>query len=430
MAAYLARAAPASLKWAVAGRSQSKLEALRATLNPQAKIDILLAQVDAPDTLLSLARRCRLVLSAAGPYSMLGEPVVAACIEAKAHYVDITGEVPWVAAMRHKYGSAAERASVCLCSFSGYDCVPAELSVFVARKQLNDERLQTAECVFELDGGGAPRGTLLTVLNLVSASPQFAVGVMSFLPAAERLPTFLSLLRWLMPWWSAHVGAFTVPHFMGWCNTPVVHASCAALGSGGIRYQDRQILSRSPLSLYGLIPLVLLYAMAPLLLLGVPLILLPPVRMHTCTSAYTCTTVAARRASHPHAAGAPAPSYYHMHTCTCAYTCMCTHACMQVRRRLIGLLESSYSYKGSLETYTKVHTRVKTATAAATATFVCPGDAGIHCTGLLAVETALAMLEADTLPAGLMTPAIAVGDGLAARLRTAGVVLTSRREHA
>jgi len=246
--------------------------------------------------------------------------------------------------------------------------------VFVARKQLKDERLQTAECVFELEGGGAPRGTLLTVLK--TASPQFAVGLMSFLPAAERLPTLLSLLRWLMPWWSAHVGAFTVPHFMGWCNTPVVHASCAALGSGGIRYQDRQFLSRSPLSLYGLIPLVLLYAMAPLLLLAVPVILLPP-----------------------------------------------------VRRRLIALLEDSYSYKGSLETYTKVHTRVKTATAAATATFVCPGDAGIHCTGLLAAETALAMLEATTLPAGLMTPAIAVGDGLAARLRSAGVVLTSRREH-
>ena len=35
------------------------------------------------------------LLSAAGPYSILGERVMTACIESGTHYVDITGEVPW-----------------------------------------------------------------------------------------------------------------------------------------------------------------------------------------------------------------------------------------------------------------------------------------------------------------------------------------------
>jgi len=47
--------------------------------------------------------------------------------------------------------------------------------------------------------------------------------------------------------------------------------------------------------------------------------------------------------------------------------------------------------------------------------FVCPGDAGIHCTALLAAETALTMIEAKQLPSGLTTPAIAVGDLLSSR---------------
>lgn len=222
-ASYLARAAPSSMKWAIAGRSASKLEELRALIQSEsshAEIGIVIATCDAASgTLQAMAARARIVLSAAGPYHKLGEPVMAACIASGTHYVDITGEIPWVAEMRAKYAESAKAAGVCLCSFCGYDCVPAELSVFLARKELGGGPLRSAECVFELHGGGAPRGTLLTVLT--SISPSFVSGLWSFLPAAERLPAFLSLLLWLLPWYSAHVKAFTVPHFMGWCNTPV-----------------------------------------------------------------------------------------------------------------------------------------------------------------------------------------------------------------
>ena len=263
-AAYLARVAPKSIKWAIAGRSLSKLEALREVLqlsNPDAAFGTIVASCEQNGGLLEMARRTRLVLSTAGPYAKLGEPVVAACIDAGTLYVDITGELPWVAAMRTRY----PLPGVCLCSFAGYDCVPAELSVFIARQHLGGAKLTSAECVFELAAGGAPRGTLLSILFWNPL--QFAVGMLSYMPAAERRATCFSLLLWLLPWWSAHVGAFTVPHFMGWCNTPVIHSSCAALGTGGLRYQDRQLLSSSLLSLYGLVPLVFSYtvvlALAP-----------------------------------------------------------------------------------------------------------------------------------------------------------------------
>ena len=103
-----------------------------------------------------------------------------------------------------------------------------------------------------------------------------------------------------------------------------------------------------------------------------------------------------------------------------------TFALPQVRRVLARVLEATYTYHGSRETCVKVHTRAASANGAAAVAFVCPGDAGIHCTAMLAAETALTMLEAPSLPAGWMTPVVAVGDALAARLRKAGVVLSSR----
>lgn len=387
IASHLAQAVPQSFKWAIAGRSKARLEVLRSKVlaeHPHADLGIVVATCDVTSgSLRDMAARARLVITAAGPYHVVGEPVVAACIEAGTHYVDITGEIPWVAEMSAAYNARAKAAGVCLCSFSGYDCVPAELSVFLARKEgLRGAKLQSAECVFDLGGaGGAPRGTLLTVIT--SMSPSFVGGMMRFLPPAERGPTCLSLLLWLLPWWSTGVGAFTIPHFMGWCNTPVVHASCAALGTGGLRYQDRQLLGGGgPLSLYGLLPVAFTYMIAlalalPFAVCALALALAPP-----------------------------------------------------LRRALAGVLVAAgYSYHGSREAVVKLHTRATAVGGGtATVTFVCPGDAGIHCTARLSAETALAMLDAGpALPGGLTTPVLAVGDALAARLRNGGVVIKCQR---
>jgi hypothetical protein len=77
----------------------------------------------------------------------------------------------------------------------------------------------------------------------------FARGILAFCPDdATRARTVASLGYWLLPWWSAHARCFTIPHFMGWCNTPVVHASLVASGNGAGalgRYNDRMRLPGS-----------------------------------------------------------------------------------------------------------------------------------------------------------------------------------------
>lgn len=388
-AKYVARMAPPSLRWAIAGRSAMKLEALLSSLSGENLPTVQIASCEDPSSLAIIARNTRVVLSAAGPYTELGEPILLACIEGGAHYADITGELDWVGCMMEKYGARAAEAGVCICSFCGYDCIPCELSYYMARKALpTSDAVVNVECVTSLkaaQGFLAPRGTMLTVCTKASAPLTFVRGWLKFVPTSEHFSAARSLVFWLLPWWSAHVGAFTVPHFMGWCNTPVVHRSAAASGVGGFRFQDRQLLPFSDRwwSLWGLLPMLGFYLSCLLLLPAISIALaFPP-----------------------------------------------------TGRFLARLIRSGgYSCDGAASAGVSCSTRaVATSGAVADVRFVCPGDAGIQCTALLFVETGLAMLaqaEARALPAGMHTPVTALGDALPLRLRAAGLELSVSRHAA
>ena len=53
---------------------------------------VLVADVSDEASLLAMARSARVVLNCVGPFRYWGEPVVAACVAAGAHYLDICGE--------------------------------------------------------------------------------------------------------------------------------------------------------------------------------------------------------------------------------------------------------------------------------------------------------------------------------------------------
>ena len=83
---YLAEHAPAGLRWALAGRNQSKLEAVRSRLSKidPALADLPLLHADTTDdaSLKEVAASTRVVITTVGPYLLYGAPLVAACAEA------------------------------------------------------------------------------------------------------------------------------------------------------------------------------------------------------------------------------------------------------------------------------------------------------------------------------------------------------------
>ena len=53
---------------------------------------IVVADVGNASSLNAMAARAVVVIACVGPFRFFGEPVVRACVESGAHYVDITGE--------------------------------------------------------------------------------------------------------------------------------------------------------------------------------------------------------------------------------------------------------------------------------------------------------------------------------------------------
>jgi short subunit dehydrogenase-like uncharacterized protein len=67
----------------------------------------------------------RVVLHCAGPFSQTSRPMVDACLRARAHYLDVTGEVAVLEAVKAR-GEEAVRAGVMLLPGVGFDVVPSD----------------------------------------------------------------------------------------------------------------------------------------------------------------------------------------------------------------------------------------------------------------------------------------------------------------
>jgi len=132
VAAYLAeRAAELGASWAVAGRDPAKLERVLAEVGVTAP-ETIAADVADPTSLAAMAARTRVVLDLVGPYALHGEPVIEACVSQGAHYVDLTGEIPFVRRMIDAYHQRAEAAGVKVVQVCGFEALPPDLAVLLA----------------------------------------------------------------------------------------------------------------------------------------------------------------------------------------------------------------------------------------------------------------------------------------------------------
>jgi short subunit dehydrogenase-like uncharacterized protein len=180
VAAYLAeRAETGDFKWAAAGRNPTKVGAILAELGVTAP-ETIEADVEDPDSLREMASRGRVVLDLVGPYTRFGRPVIEACIAAGAHYADLTGEIPFVREMIDAAQARAEEAGVKVVNVSGFEALPADLSVALAAQTARErwsEELAAADLDVEMSTpGGSIKpsevvsgGTLQSMAEMVGA---------------------------------------------------------------------------------------------------------------------------------------------------------------------------------------------------------------------------------------------------------------------
>ncbi|MFG2868438.1 saccharopine dehydrogenase family protein [Streptomyces sp. NPDC048338] len=139
-AEYLAEHAPAGCRWALAGRSRAKLEALRERLaigRPHcAELPLVVADSADPEAVRALAESARVVATTVGPYVWYGEGLVAACAEAGTDYVDLTGETEFIDLTYVRHDARARETGARLVHACGFDSVPHDLGVYYTVGQL------------------------------------------------------------------------------------------------------------------------------------------------------------------------------------------------------------------------------------------------------------------------------------------------------
>lgn len=174
-AEYLARHAPDGLRWALAGRNRDKLEEVRhhlATISANAAdLELLHADVTDPTSLVEVAARARVVITAVGPYLAYGEPLVAACADAGTDYVDLTGEPEFVDRMYLRHHRAAVASGARIVHACGFDSIPHDLGALYTVEQLPDDVPITLRGVVR-SGGMASGGTIHSALNQFARARQ------------------------------------------------------------------------------------------------------------------------------------------------------------------------------------------------------------------------------------------------------------------
>jgi short subunit dehydrogenase-like uncharacterized protein len=142
----------------LAGRSAAKIIALARQL----KLQSTAFRLEAASEIVAALRGARLVLNCAGPFSKTADPLMRACLAAKAHYLDVTGEIG-VLEGAHRFDADAKAAGVVLCPGAGFDVVPTDCIALMLKKAL-PEATELA-LGFEVSGRGLSAGTAKTLVE-------------------------------------------------------------------------------------------------------------------------------------------------------------------------------------------------------------------------------------------------------------------------
>src|SRR6478752_3652952 len=166
---YLADAAPAGLRWAIAGRNADKLEAVRRRLAEAGADDVEVLVADATDAaaLSDIARRARVVATTIGPYLEHGGPLVAACAVAGTDYLDLTGEPEFVDRMYLAHHETAFASGARIVHAAGFDSISHDLGAYFTVRELAATGPVTMRGVVRA-GGMFSGGTFHSALGQIS----------------------------------------------------------------------------------------------------------------------------------------------------------------------------------------------------------------------------------------------------------------------
>lgn len=152
----------AGAEFVLAGRDRQKLDRVAAGLDCDPRVEAL--PIDDVAGLRGLFGDCAAVIACAGPFARLGEPVLAAAVESGTHYLDTTGEQPFIRMAFDKYGERAHDKGIAVIPAMGFDYVPGDMLAALTAEGL--DRVETIRLAYSSDLQPT-RGTMLSGLEMI-----------------------------------------------------------------------------------------------------------------------------------------------------------------------------------------------------------------------------------------------------------------------
>lgn len=222
------------LNWAIAARSQSKIDVLVNDLGPSAAgVPTLLADANDYDSLITMCHQARVIMSTVGPYDLYGELLVRACAESGTDYCDLTGEPHWIKKMLDSYEETAQASGARIVHCTGFDSIPSDLGVYFLQREASKQFGTPCTAVkmrIKNMRGAASGGTIATALNMAQQlknNPEIRrelVNPYSLCPENHGFKTRQQTIKVV---YDETFKKWVGPFFMSSINTKIVHRSNA-----------------------------------------------------------------------------------------------------------------------------------------------------------------------------------------------------------
>lgn len=155
----LSKAGTASL---IAGRDRGKLKRLSEELGG---VPFKVVAADDAIGLREMLGGCSVVIGCAGPFTLHGEGLVAAAADTGTHYLDTTGEQPFIRMVFEKYGERAAETGAALVSGMGFDYLPGDMLAALVAEGMGP--LEEIVVAYHVDGFAPTHGTALSALEIM-----------------------------------------------------------------------------------------------------------------------------------------------------------------------------------------------------------------------------------------------------------------------
>lgn len=223
------------VKWAIAGRSESKLNTLKSELGAGAdNLPVILANSTDETALKAMCEQTRVIISTVGPYALFGESLIKVCVETGTDYCDLTGEVQWIRRMVDLCEDQAKASGARIVHCCGFDSIPSDMGVWFLQQQAEKSFGETCQDVrmrVKVAKGGLSGGTVASMINIakeVAADPKLRkelANPFSISPAGHRSKVRQPALK--SAEFDKTFNVWLAPFVMAAINTRIVHRSNA-----------------------------------------------------------------------------------------------------------------------------------------------------------------------------------------------------------